>query len=148
MTTDSVQSLRDAFPAAVQDVAKHNDRRIYATVAPEDAVDLCLHLFERCGARLAIITGLDLRSGVELLYHFMVPAEHRMVTVRTLVKKPAPEIRSLGAFLPAAIWIERELHDILGVSFTGHPDLRRLIMADDWPEHVYPLRREFKEPTP
>ena len=146
MESNSIQSITDNMPSVVKHIYENNERRVYISIDPDNIIDVCLHLHKVLGGRLAIITGTDLRSGVDLLYHFMIPEEHRMISVRTLVKKPDPEIRSLGEFLPAAIWIERELFDILGVTFTGHPDFRRLIMADDWPENVYPLRRDFKEP--
>ena len=145
MSSDTVTAITTAFEASVTDVCEHNDRRTYITVDAGSIPKVCRYMYEELGGRLAIMTGTDTRGGIEILYHFMFPAEHRMITVRTLVKKPSPEIESIGAFLPAAIWIEREIYDILGVTFTGHPDMRRLIMADDWPEGVYPLRREFKE---
>jgi formate hydrogenlyase subunit 5 len=46
--------------------------------------------------------------------------------------------------MPAAEWIEREIQDLLGIRFDGHPNPKRLILADDWPEGVYPLRKDFK----
>ncbi|MCX6358013.1 MAG: NADH-quinone oxidoreductase subunit C, partial [Candidatus Aureabacteria bacterium] len=49
---------------------------------------------------------------------------------------------SLAPVLKAAEWIEREIHEMLGVRFTGHPNLKRLLLADDMPEGRYPLRRD------
>ena len=141
-----LSALRSRFGRAIIDVYEHNERRAYVTVDKGDIPDVCRYLYHDLGGRFAIASGIDTRSGIEILYHFMFPKEHRLVTVKTKLKKPSPEIESIGAFLPAAIWIEREIYDILGVNFTGHPDMRRLIMADDWPEDVYPLRRDFKEP--
>jgi Ni,Fe-hydrogenase III component G len=77
----------------------------------------------------------------------MFPKEYQIISIKTKVEKPEPEIESIGAFYPAANWIEREINDILGVTFTNHPDPRRILMADDWPEGDYPLRRDFKERT-
>jgi NADH-quinone oxidoreductase subunit C len=42
---------------------------------------------------------------------------------------------------PAAEWIEREMWELLGIKFLGHPDLRHLLLSDDWPEDNFPLRR-------
>jgi len=141
-----LSALRSRFGSTIVDVYEHNERRAYVTVDKGDIPDVCRYLYHDLGGRFAIASGIDTRSGIEILYHFMFPKEHRLVTVKTKLKKPSPEIESIGVFLPAAIWIEREIYDILGVNFTGHPDMRRLIMADDWPEDVYPLRRDFKEP--
>ena len=43
------------------------------------------------------------------------------------------------------LWIEREIHEILGINFKGHPDMRKLLLPEGWPEGVYPLRRDYKE---
>jgi Ni,Fe-hydrogenase III component G len=64
-----------------------------------------------------------------------------IVSLRTLVEKPFLKMQSVATFLPAANWIEREIHEMLGVDFIGHPDLRRLLLPDDWPEGEYPYRR-------
>lgn len=138
--------IRKEYDSSIIDVYRHNDRRAYVTVDEQTAPRLCRWMHEALGGRLAIASGIDTRSGVEILYHFMYPDEHLMVTVKTKVKKPLPKIESLGQYMPAAQWIERELHDILGVEFDEHPDMRRLILSDDWPEDLYPLRRDFKGP--
>ena len=142
----ALSAIKDRFGSTLRDIFEHNDRRIYITVDKTDVPAVCRFMFEDRGGRLATVSGIDTRSGIELLYHFMYPADHQMITVKTKVKKPSPEIESIGVFLTAAIWIEREIFDILGVVFTNHPDPRRLIMADNWPEGVYPFRRDFKEP--
>jgi len=135
------------FGATLLDVSLHNERRAYISIDKKDAPSVCRYLYEEQGGRLATASGIDMRSGIEILYHFMIPRDHQLITLKIKVEKPAPETGSCGDFLPAAIWIERELNDILGVTFTGHPDPRRLIMSDDWPEGVYPFRRDFKEPA-
>ncbi len=142
----ALSAIKNRFGSTLKDIFEHNDRRIYITVDKKDVPAVCRFMFEDRGGRLATVSGIDTRSGIELLYHFMFPKDHQMITVKTKVKKPSPEIESIGVFLPAAIWIEREIFDILGVVFTNHPDPRRLIMADNWPEGVYPFRRDFKEP--
>lgn len=139
-------TITKKFGIPPEDVYEHNERRVYITVDKSDVPDICRFMYEDLGGRLAIASGLDTRSGFEILYHFMFSEEHRMITVKTKVGKPSPEIESVGAFYPAANWIEREMYDFLGIVFTNHPDPRRILMADDWPEGVYPYRRDFKEP--
>ena len=53
------------------------------------------------------------------------------------------KIESITDIIPGANWAEREFRDAIGVHPEGHPDPRRLLLADDWPEGVYPLRRDF-----
>ena len=141
----ALTAIQEKFGGVLINVFEKNDRRIYITVDKKDIPEICRFMYEKLGGRLAITSGIDTRSGIEILYHFMYTQEYQIITLKTLVKKPSPEIESIATFLPAANWIEREIFDILGVVFTNHPDPRRILMADDWPEGVYPLRRDFKE---
>ncbi len=139
-------SIKEKFGSVLIDVYEHNDRKVYIIVDKKVIPDVCKFMFKDLGGRLAIVTSIDTRSGIELLYHFMFPEDHQMITVKTKVNKPSPEIETIANIMHSGNWIEREIFDILGVKFTNHPDPRRILMADDWPEGVYPLRRDFKEP--
>lgn len=141
----ALTALKEKFSGSFLDIFKKNDRRVYITVDKKDVPAICRYMYEDLGGRLAIATALDSRSGIEILYHFMYPQDHQMITVKAKVKKPSLEIESIATFFASANWIEREMHDILGLNFTNHPDPRRILMADDWPEGDYPLRRDFKE---
>jgi NADH-quinone oxidoreductase subunit C len=55
-----------------------------------------------------------------------------------------PEIDSITPIFPGAEWIEREMWEMLGINFSGHPNLKRLLLADDWPEGKYPLRQDYE----
>ncbi|HID56095.1 TPA: NADH-quinone oxidoreductase subunit C [Candidatus Poribacteria bacterium] len=128
------------------EIWERSPKRIYITVDKTDAKPLCQMLFQEFGARFITASGVDTRSGIEILYHFSLDKLGMVVSVRSLSEKPFPEFESLTSFLPASQWIEREIHELLGVNFKGHPDLRKLILPDDWPEGEYPLRRkELKE---
>jgi len=96
---------------------------------------------------LSAITGLD--SGtvepsdghIEVLYHFCRgPA---VVTFRVKVPRGDPSVPSIGAPVPPAVLFERELAETMGVRVTGLPDGKRQFLSDDWPENVYPLRKDF-----
>jgi NADH-quinone oxidoreductase subunit C len=139
---DKLQAVKDK----VISVDKTTDKRIYLTCESENAVDVCRFLYEQVGCRFAIATGIDSDNYFEILYHFPYDALGCVITVKSLIRdKKNPTVDSLGQFLPAAEWIEREIHDELGIEFKGHPDMRRLVLADDWPEGVYPLRKERKK---
>ncbi|UCD28589.1 MAG: NADH-quinone oxidoreductase subunit C [Planctomycetota bacterium] len=96
-------------------------------------------------ARLATITGIDVRDGTELLYHLCFDDHKYVATLKVLVPRTVDAMESITPWLPGAEFIEREIHDLLGIDFTGHPRMERLILSDDWPEGVYPLRRGFKK---
>jgi Ni,Fe-hydrogenase III component G len=118
------------------------------TVGREDTVELARHLFHDRSARFVITAGTDYREakGGYLVDHvFSLAADHLFVTVRTPLPEKDLWIQSItgGADIPAANWAEREVQDLLGIELRNHPDPRRLVLADDWPEGLHPLRRDF-----
>lgn len=116
-------------------------RRTYVTVAKQDAGEVVSYCFKDLGARFSIATGVDTRAGVELLYHLAFDQEGLIITVKTLAGKPELTMPTFSDFMPAAEWIEREIHEMFGVNFTGHPNLTTLLLPDDWPAGVFPLRK-------
>jgi len=154
--TEAVDAIVEKLGDSVLKVARDEDlpRRAFIDVKPADIAAVSRTMFTDLGARLATVSGVDVRDGAEILYHWCLerhvldpPADGEppsvVVTIRALARYPELEIDSIVAVTEAANWIEREIHDLLGVSFRGHPDMRRLILADDWPEGVHPLRRDF-----
>lgn len=95
------------------------------------------------GTRFSIATGIDTRNGIEVVYHFSFNGKPLVANLKVLAEKPFPEIDTLGDIFPGTLWIEREIHDLLGVKFLNHPNLKRLVKADNIPEDVYPFRRGF-----
>lgn len=92
---------------------------------------------------LAAITGLDL--GVEagqfdVLYHFCSGAA--VVTLRVQTPREGASVPSVCGIIPSASVFERELSEMLGMTVEGTPDTSRLFLSDDWPDDVYPLRKD------
>ena len=97
------------------------------------------------GSRLVTATGIDARDGIDVLYHWAFEPQGVVITLKALATRPELTLDSIANAIPAANWIERELHDLLGASFNGHPDMRRLVLDDTWPEGVHPLRKSFDQ---
>jgi NADH-quinone oxidoreductase subunit C len=122
------------------------ENRIFLLCESPNAYAVAKFLFEDLSLRFVIITGIDSDDCFEILYHFANDQTGCFVTVKAFIlDREAPSIESITPFLPGAEWIEREIHDILGINFRNHPNLRRLILADNWPEGVYPLRKDVKK---
>ncbi|MBN1805509.1 MAG: NADH-quinone oxidoreductase subunit C [Sedimentisphaerales bacterium] len=146
MNLDELNNKIDAVKDKLISVDKTIDTRIYLTCESENAFDVCRYLFEDVKCRFVIATGIDSDNCFEVLYHFAYDSLGVVVTVKSLIRdKENPSTESIATFMPAADWIEREMHDELGIEFKNHPDMRRLVLADDWPEGVYPLRKERKK---
>ncbi len=95
---------------------------------------------------LACLTGMDYIAtnhfGV-VVDLFSTVHKHEFA-VKILLPRENPELVSVADLWPAANWHEREAFDMFGISFIGHPDLRRILMADDW--NGYPLRKDYVFP--
>jgi NADH-quinone oxidoreductase subunit C len=77
----------------------------------------------------------------ELNYHLVSIAKKTKIRLRTRVSGADPVVDSLVPVWPGAGWLEREIFDLMGIRFNGHPDLRRILLPDDW--EGYPLRRDY-----
>jgi len=123
----------------------HAKNRIYIDIEPKDIKDVASFLFKDIGCRFAIATGVDTPDGLEIIYHFSYDKTGQMISPRVLIKdKKNPRIQSIAHIIKGAEWIEREIWELLGIHFENHPNLTRLLLAEDWPEGVHPLRRDFK----
>lgn len=123
-------------------IKEHSPRRIYVEIDRDKARELAEFLFKEEGMRLSTATGMDTRKGFELLYHFSLDKTGVFYTMRVFVPKDDPKMPSIASFLPAADWIEREMHELLGVEFEGHPNLQPLLTDEElvW-EKKQPLRK-------
>jgi len=95
---------------------------------------------------LSNLTGIDQESHLEVVYHLRSIPSEREYMVKVKTGRDRPSIPSVTPIWPTANWNEREVYDLLGVDFPGHPDLRRIMMPDDWVGH--PLRKDFEPLDP
>jgi Ni,Fe-hydrogenase III component G len=116
--------------------------RIYFTINKAILTQTVKYLFNDVKARFSTASGVDTRKAVEILYHFSVDEIGLIVTLRVIMDKPDLEVDSLTPIMKCAEWIEMEMHEMLGVNFKGHPNLKHLLLKDDWPDGNYPLRRD------
>jgi len=137
-----VDEVTARLGSKVKNVIVKNPRRIYIDVEPEDLVETAFYLWKDRHARFSIASGLETTDCFEVVYHFPFDRSNFILSVRVRTRgKDNPSIPSAAADIPAFGLIERELHDLLGIDFPGHPDLATLLRAEDWPKDFYPLRR-------
>ncbi|MDH5662088.1 MAG: NADH-quinone oxidoreductase subunit C [Elusimicrobiota bacterium] len=142
MAEEILARIKDEFSKKILKVFEKSSRRIYIDFDAKDIPEVVSFLFREMGGRLATATGIDTRKNIEILYHFSFDSSGTIISLRTLIDKKNPEIESVTPIIKGAEWIEREMHELLGVNFRNHPNLKRLLLPEDWPERKYPLRRE------
>ncbi len=124
------------------DLNDRSEKRVYVTIKKEILPKIAKYLFSDVKARFSTASGVDTRKAIEILYHFSIDEIGLIVSLRIILDKPNLEAESLTSIIKCAEWIEREIHELLGVNFKGHPNLTHLLLKDDWPKENYPLRRD------
>lgn len=122
-------------------------RSIFVTVKTESYKESIRKVVEKYGiTHISTITGTDSGKTIDVMPHLSCAGIK--ITFKAAVPKTAAEIDTLTDVLPGAVMYEREVHDLLGVKFKGHPNLARLVLSDDWARDVFPLRKEYKVVRP
>ncbi|MCD6236084.1 MAG: NADH-quinone oxidoreductase subunit C [Thaumarchaeota archaeon] len=137
-----VKKLEERFGRRVRDPRIQRARRIFVEIDGKDLREVLTYVKNELGFdHISAITGLDVGEDIELIYH--VAYENSIeLSIKTKVSKKDPRIDTVAdIYDPAGIY-EREVHDLLGVVFEGNPDLSPLLLPDDWPSGVYPLRKD------
>jgi NADH-quinone oxidoreductase subunit C len=143
----SVRALIDEFGGAVRRHRLAAGNQWVVWIDPSRNLEILGWLKDDPGQRydmMSDVTGLDYGGGrpVEVVYQMFSTAHKRELRVRCQLPLDALEIDSVCGLWKAADWLEREVYDLFGVTFRGHPDLRRILMPDDYAEG-HPLRKDF-----
>jgi NADH-quinone oxidoreductase subunit C len=93
---------------------------------------------------LFCLTCIDWKTHLTVVYHFSSTTYRHTIVVKANLDGANPEIETVSDIWRTAEFHEREVYDLFGVNFLGHPDLRRLILTDDF--EGYPLRKDFEDP--
>lgn len=93
---------------------------------------------------LTCLSGVDSLDRIRVVYHLFSFTHRHSFVVKTEVSRRDPRVPSVALIWRGARWFEREAFDLVGVEFDGHPDLRRILLPDDWEGH--PLRKDFVYP--
>lgn len=139
---DIIENIKVRAGKDMLDFKDKSERRVYFTLKKEILPKITRYLFNDVKARFVTVSGVDTRETIEMLYHFSVDKIGLIVSLRVVLDKSDLEIDSLTSIMRCAEWIEREIHELLGVNFKGHPNPKHLLLKEDWPEGNYPLRRD------
>lgn len=152
LTTDyrsgqsAIAALKAKLPNAVLAESWQTDDQVTVTVKLNALPEAVSTLYYEHDGWLSTMIGNDERplNGNYALYYVlsMEGAEKGHIVVRAEIPEDRPEFPAVTPKVPAAVWYEREVRDMFGLEPVGIPDARRLVLPDDWPEGLYPLRKD------
>ena len=143
-----LKNVRDKFGAKIKNVSEKSARRVYMDIDPKDISEIAGYIFGGLDARLSTASCVDVLNGMEILYHFTLDGAGLVLSLRVFLDKKDLSIESITPIIKGAEWIEREIHELFGVDFRNHPNLKPLLLPEGWPEGVYPLRKDYKPDEP
>ena len=119
------------------------------TLPAEQILPVCEFLWKNPATyfdSLSCLTAIDQgpeAGKMEVIYTLYSIPNHLTLHLRVILDRSSPTISSVSSIWRTADWHEREAFDLLGVQFSGHPDLRRILLPEDWEGH--PLRKDYVE---
>jgi len=148
MLSDEIKQMRavqalEACPGAIVD-ASYNLKELTLTIDPARIIEVCELLKRDQFSRLAAVTCVDwypMEPRFEVVYHLHSISRNERLRLKCKVDGESPAIDSVVSVWKAADWYEREVFDLFGVTFRNHPNLKRILMPDDWEGH--PLRKDY-----
>lgn len=142
------ERLKARFEARVGD-CDLKAKNPFILVQPAAIAEVCRFLHDDPDLRFDCLSnqsGVDYKAKgvIEVVYHLHSYQHRHWIVLKVDAPRDNPVVPTVEGVWKAANWLEREIFDLLGVEFDGHPDLRRILMPEDW--IGYPLRKDFVEP--
>jgi NADH-quinone oxidoreductase subunit C len=139
-----IEDIKSQFPDQVKgtEVVKYN--RVTVDIDPDAILNVAEYLYKHLTFRFIIASAFHTKQGFEIMYHFSDDDSGNIINIHVILSQEKPEIESLANMFSGANWIEREIHEILGITFLNHPEPEKLISDGNWAEGVYPYRKTFK----
>ncbi len=139
----TLKKLKDKFGSSILRESWFRDE-LTVWVRNSDLFAVCLYLKNLGFNFLVDICAIDnypSEPRFEIVYHICNMDERKRIRVKTNASGKNPEVASVVPIWKTANWHERECYDLMGIKFVGHPDMRRILMPDDW--QGYPLRKDY-----
>jgi NADH-quinone oxidoreductase subunit C len=134
-----------AFDADAVTAGKFDRDELTLEIAPARIAGVCGFLkYERQFVRLSTVTAVDRYPSeprFEVVYHLHSIDRNERLRLKCRLSGELPEIDSVTSVWRSAGWYEREVFDLFGIRFAGHPDLRRILLPEGWEGH--PLRKDY-----
>ena len=141
MTNKEIDKIKEMFPQGVlseADICGTPE----LTLAPQALMSVCVFLHDEADFEyLEDITAADMKDSIDVIYRLFNINTKEMLALRVKLYHETPSIESVTGIWSGADWQEREIYDLMGVEFANHPNLKRILLPDDWEGH--PLRKDY-----
>jgi NADH-quinone oxidoreductase subunit C len=145
LTDHAVAQAVEAFDADALAGGKFEFGELTLEIAPAKIASICGFLkYDQKFVRLSTVTAVDrypAEPRFEVVYHLHSIERNERVRIKSRLDGADPQIESVTSVWRSADWYEREVFDLFGIHFLNHPDLRRIMLPDDWEGH--PLRKDY-----
>ncbi|MBI3189671.1 MAG: NADH-quinone oxidoreductase subunit C [Ignavibacteriales bacterium] len=142
------EKLKSQFGDAITETKLEGVVDPFVKIKPETMKEVSLFLRDDADLQLDFLmclSGIDLGKGnLGVVYNLYSMTKRHKLTIKVEVPREKAEVPSVESVWKTANWHEREAYDLVGITFTGHPDLRRILLPTDWEGH--PLRKDYKVP--
>jgi NADH-quinone oxidoreductase subunit C len=139
-----VAHLSELSPELGAEISEHHDD-VLIVVSPEHLLQCAQELKTMGFDRLGFLTAVDTGDEFEMVYRMTSRSLSAGAFVKCRVARGVAQVDSLCGVWAAANWHEREAWDMFGINFVGHPDLRRILLPDEW--QGWPLRKDYDDPN-
>lgn len=140
------EKIKDKFLQEILDIGQFRDQ-VSVTIKRDKIIDICRYLYEDPDIHMDFLSDLcgvdypERKPRFEIVYNLCSLKHGHRIRIKALIPEDNPSIDSVVSIWSGANWHEREACDMFGIVFNGHPDLRRILMPEEW--NGFPLRKNY-----
>ncbi len=140
------EKIKNKFLQEILDISQFRDQ-VSVTIKRDKIIDICRYLYEDPDIRMDFLSDLcgvdypERKPRFEIVYNLCSLKHGHRIRIKALIPEDNPSIDSVVSIWSSANWHEREACDMFGIVFNGHPDLRRILMPEEW--SGFPLRKNY-----
>ena len=140
------EKIKDKFLREILDINQFRDQ-VSVTIKRDKIIDICRYLYEDPDIRMDFLSDLcgvdypERKSRFEIVYNLCSLKHGHRIRIKALIPADNPSIDSVVSIWSGANWHEREACDMFGIVFNWHPELRRILMPEEW--NGFPLRKNY-----
>ena len=145
---EMIEKLQSEFGDAILEIEEPKEHRIEALIQEDKILEVANFIKHDMGFTIPnMCTGIDYKDKMEVVWHVGTPDHPTLLVLKIETDRDECVVESLTPVWQGMDWHERETYDLLGVNFQNHPDLRRILMPENWEGH--PLREDYvyRRPT-